>query len=169
MDLPDGEFSALKHATASVAVLGRLVDDLVEGWEHVVSELQLCDGRGAGDGGADSETGDTLLTQRRVEDAVGAELVLEAERAAEHTAEGNVLAEDDGRVVLVQGRVQRLVDRLEHVQLGRLAAHGRFAGVRLVGEVHRSSLGGGRHLRTLQQRPGHHDLRSARRKSGHFS
>lgn len=44
--------------------------NLVESWEDVVGKLNLSDGRGAGNGGADAKSHDALLAKGSVEDSV---------------------------------------------------------------------------------------------------
>ncbi len=66
---------------------------LIEGGQDVVGELDLGDGRRAGRGDSDGESGDALLAERRIEDAALSVFLLQAHRAAEHAAEGHVLAE----------------------------------------------------------------------------
>jgi hypothetical protein len=92
---------AAKH----VAVLGRLVDDLVDGAQRKVHHAQLDHGPAAGQRHADGGADDGGLGDRRVDDAPGAE-ALRQRRAvrvavlAEHAAAAQVFAQgDDGGVV----------------------------------------------------------------------
>mmetsp|Transcript_117771 Transcript_117771/g.329791 ORF Transcript_117771/g.329791 Transcript_117771/m.329791 type:complete len:551 (-) Transcript_117771:227-1879(-) len=112
-------------ARVPVAVLGDLVDDLVEGGEDVVRELDLGDGGVARAGEAHGEARDGLLRHRRVHHALGAEPVAEAHGATEDAAEADVLAVEHGLGVLLQRHAQGVVDRVHHRGPLRLAARRR--------------------------------------------
>ena len=101
-------------AVRAVADLGRLVDDLVVGRVDVVGELDLGDRAEAVHRRADGHPGDAQLGQRRVDDPVGAELLLEAVGGAEDAAvHADVLAEHDHARVALHLFVERLVDGLD--------------------------------------------------------
>ena len=83
-------------AARAVAVLGELADDLVVRGEDEVGELDLGDGHEAVERHADGGADDAALGERRVDDAVVAELVAEPLRDAEDAADlADVLAQDD--------------------------------------------------------------------------
>lgn len=67
---PNGERSALELSSRPVSVLGCLVDDLVEGGEDIVAELDLGYRGVSGHCQPDRESDDALLGQRRVEHPV---------------------------------------------------------------------------------------------------
>src|SRR5690606_19493884 len=67
---------------------------------------------------ADRRAEDAALGERRVDDAVVAELVPKALGDAEDAADApDVLAEDDDPLVLLHLEAERVVDRLDHVHL----------------------------------------------------
>ncbi len=68
----DGERSTLEGVVASgrVALLGRLVDELVKRRENVIAELDLGNGRRTDTRQADTKAGDALLGEGRVEDTL---------------------------------------------------------------------------------------------------
>lgn len=103
---------AAMHArcAGAVAVLGGLVDDLVEGGEHVVCELDLGHGLHALCGGADGEAYEPLLAEGRVEDALCAKVGGEVHGAAEDAAELDVLAEHEDALVGLQSMAECFVD-----------------------------------------------------------
>ena len=74
---PDSQTSAIPLISASVPVLGCLVDNLIEGWEDVVSELDLGDSCLSNTRQPNSEASNTLLAKRAVEDSVGSVLFVE--------------------------------------------------------------------------------------------
>ena len=67
----DGEAPTVVLAAGAVAQLGGLVDDLVEGGEDVVGELDLGDGSVAHGGYADPEARDALGGDERVTEGRG--------------------------------------------------------------------------------------------------
>src|SRR5262249_53984163 len=94
--------------------LGRLVDDLVVGRVDVVRELDLGDGPQSLHGRADRHPDDPELGERRVDDAVGPELLLKAVGRSEDAAmHADVLAEHDHARVTLHLLVERLVDGLD--------------------------------------------------------
>jgi hypothetical protein len=89
-------------------------DDQVERAADEVGELQLDDGPLALPGRADRRADEAMLRDRRVEDALVAELLPEPLRDAERAAEvADVLAEQEDALVLEQRVAQRRPDRLE--------------------------------------------------------
>ena len=89
-------------------------DDLVERARDEVGELQLDDWTLALPGCADRGTDEPLFRDRRVDHARLAELVEEAGRHPERTAEGaDVLAEEEDAIILAHRVLQRRPDRLE--------------------------------------------------------
>ncbi len=116
-------------AEGAVVHLGDLADDLVEGRVDEAVELDLDDGPVAAQGQADGAAHDPGLGQRGVDDAVLAEVLLQALGDAEDTAE--------------------LADVLAHEQDLGVALHGgAHAGVEGLGD--RGPLGGGAGRRTHQ-------------------
>jgi hypothetical protein len=99
--------------------LGQLADDLVVRRVDEAVELDLAHRSVAADGQADGGADDPGLGQRGVEDAVLAEVLLQAVGDAEDATElADVLAhEQDLRVALHRG-AQSLVQGLGHRQLG---------------------------------------------------
>lgn len=97
----DRQAADVELVAAAVAVLGCLVDDLVKRREDVVCELNLRDGRVAHSGHSDGEADHSLLGQRRVEHAVRTVLLAKVNRRAEHTAEGNILTENNSLKIKV--------------------------------------------------------------------
>ena len=100
-----------------------MVLDLVEALERESRELDLADGLEAverhPDGGAD----DRGLRERAVDDALGAEFTLQIVGHAEDAAvDADVLAQDEHVLVAVHLLEERLVQRLDHVQLGHASA-----------------------------------------------
>ncbi len=77
---------------------GELVAHLVHGGPDVVEELDLDDGLEAADGHADGAADDVGLGERRVPDAVGAELGLQAGGELEDAALALDLAGAEGLV-----------------------------------------------------------------------
>ena len=88
------EPAALEVVPAAVSQLGRLVNQLVEGGEDVVCELDLGDGEVARRRQANREGDDALLAQRSVENALSSEVLVEVVRAAEDSAELYVFAKN---------------------------------------------------------------------------
>mmetsp|Transcript_59143 Transcript_59143/g.183465 ORF Transcript_59143/g.183465 Transcript_59143/m.183465 type:complete len:574 (-) Transcript_59143:764-2485(-) len=105
-------------AAAAVPVLGDLIHNLVESREDVVRKLHLCDGAVACHGEANSESCDCLLRHRGIQHAVSTVLLAQADGAAEHTAEGDVLAEEH-RLLVGEGNGECLVDGGHHGELLR--------------------------------------------------
>ena len=107
---PDRQLTAIKLVTRAIAELGGFVDNLIEGWEDIVSELHFSDRCSTSASCADSEAGDALLRQGSVKDAVSAILLIEAHSASEHTAKLDILTKDERAVVLLHGHVERVHD-----------------------------------------------------------
>jgi hypothetical protein len=98
--------------------LGQLADDLVVRRVDEAVELDLADRPVAADGQADRGPDDPGLGERGVEDAVLAEVLLQAVGDAEDTTQlADVLAHEDDLRVLLHGRAQALVDGLGHREL----------------------------------------------------
>ena len=96
---PNCHFTAVKLITRAIAELGSFVDDLIEGREDIVSELNLSNGRSTSASCSNGEASDTLLAQRRVEHAISAVLLVEAHSAAEHTAKLDILTENESAII----------------------------------------------------------------------
>lgn len=93
--------------------LRELRDDLVVRREDESVELDLHHRAVAAQGEADRGADDARLGERGVDDPVLAEVLLESVGDPEDTAElADVLAHDEDLGVGVEGRAQRLVDRL---------------------------------------------------------
>ena len=118
---PLGRRTTIGAARPSAPVqLAGDVDELVEGAGDEVGELHLADRPHADDRGADRAADHRLLGDRRVDHAVGPELLLQAGGHLERAAEGaDVLAEQQHALVLAQRHAQRVGDRL---QVGELAS-----------------------------------------------
>ena len=103
-------------AAGQEPVLRHLVDDAVHDERQEVAEHDLDDGPQAVDGGAERGPGERELRDRRVEDALGAVLLVQARRHREHAAgDGDVLAEEDHPVVGGERLVERLAERAAEV------------------------------------------------------
>ena len=106
-----------RHAVAVVRAVAhprRLGHDLVERREDEVGELDLGDRPQAVDRGADRGADDHRLGQRRVDDAVVAELGPQAVGGQEHAALlADVLAQDDDRLVAAHLVGERLADGVD--------------------------------------------------------
>ena len=128
---------------------GHFIAHLVDGWPDVVEELDLNDGLEAAHGHADGATGDVCLGQWGVEDAVGAELRLQAAGEFEDAAlalecargkvlvaagVGHVFAEDDDARVASHFVAKRRVDAV---------GHGAVDAVRIGGGLRRVEFGCG--------------------------
>ena len=102
----------------SIAVLGKLGDDLVVGRKDEVGELDLGNGHQAVERHADGRADDAALREGRVDDAVVAELVVKARRHAEDAAHlADVFAHDDDARIAPHLQPEPVVDRLHHVHL----------------------------------------------------
>src|SRR5262245_20242053 len=102
----------------TVAVLRKLVDDLIVGRPNEVSELDLGDRHHAVQRHADRSAHDPALAERGVDHAFVAELVEEPRGDAEYAADfADVLPEHDHSLILTHRDAQRIVDRLNHVHL----------------------------------------------------
>mmetsp|Transcript_41282 Transcript_41282/g.129312 ORF Transcript_41282/g.129312 Transcript_41282/m.129312 type:complete len:224 (-) Transcript_41282:71-742(-) len=111
----EGEAAAVELRPAAVAVLGRLVYDLIKGGEDIVCELHLSYGRTSHGRIADGEASDALLAERRVEDALRPELLAQPDAAAKDPTEGHVLAEDDCGLIREERNAHRVVNSAEEV------------------------------------------------------
>ena len=110
-------------AARAPAELRQLADDLVVRRVDEVRELDLRDRHEAVERHADRGADDAALGERRVDDAVVAELVPEALGDAEDAADlAHVLAEHDDAIVAPHLVAEGVVDRLDHVHLGHVAA-----------------------------------------------
>ncbi len=106
-------------AAAPVAELGRFADDLVEGREDEIRELDFGDGAETVERHADRRADDAAFGERRVDHTVFTELVVEAGGDAEHAAHlADVLTEDDHVVVVAHLGAERVVHRLNQSHLG---------------------------------------------------
>ena len=115
-------------ARRAPAQLGELADDLVERGIDEVHELDLGDRPHTVHGHADRAADDAVFGQRRVGDAVGAELSLQALGDPEHAAvSADVLAQHDDFRVRAQGHAQRVRDRLHHRHLWHVCSPVGFA------------------------------------------
>ncbi|MNY35608.1 hypothetical protein D3C86_1700280 [compost metagenome] len=116
----------------AVAELRHLVDDLVDGREDVVHELDLGDRAQAVEGHADGGADDAGLGEGGVDDPVLAELLLQADGGAEDAAElAHVLAHDDHPIILAHLDLQGVVDGLDDVHRGHYRAPSAFVCCRL--------------------------------------
>lgn len=113
---PYSKASAVPVGAASISELGCLVDQLVEGRENVVVELDLSYGIVTLGGKTYSESGDSLLAQRGVEDSVVSVFFVKVLSAAENTSKLNVFPKDVGVLVLGHELIQGFVYGLEEVQ-----------------------------------------------------
>ena len=68
---------------------------LIECWQNVVGKLDFCYGRGTCCGHADGEACDSLLAERRVEDPRFTVFFLQADCAAEHSTERDILSKSN--------------------------------------------------------------------------
>ena len=109
-------------ALAAPAHLGGLGNELVDGGEDEVDELDLDDGAQAGEGGADGGAGEAGLGEGGVEDTLGAELVEQALGDAEDASGLDVLAQQDDALVVAQGVAQAFAERLGQGHLAHGAA-----------------------------------------------
>jgi hypothetical protein len=109
----------LQLPAGHVPVLGRLVDDLLRGERQEVLVHDLHDGAHALHRGPDAGADDADLGDRRVADALRAELVEQALRDAHRPAHlGDVLAHDEDVVVLAHRGRKCVADRFSVAQLG---------------------------------------------------
>ena len=103
----------------AIAELGQLVDDLIEGRKDEVGELDLRHRAQAVERHADRGADDAGLGQRRVDDALGSELVVQAGGGTEHPAElADVLAEHHHLGLARHLHTKRVVDGLDDVHGG---------------------------------------------------
>jgi hypothetical protein len=77
----------------TIAKLGRLIDELIESWKHIVRELDLSNGPHPLGSASDREASDSLLGERRIENPLAAKLGRKAHAAAEHAPKGHILSE----------------------------------------------------------------------------
>jgi hypothetical protein len=116
---PQGQ-RAVELAAEHVARLRDLVRDLVHRARHEIGEMHVDHGDQAGGGGAEGRAHDGRLRDRRVEDAVRAELVDQPSRDAERQAEDDVLADaEHARIpphLLAQRQIQRVGEVHAHVE-----------------------------------------------------
>src|SRR5207248_6049855 len=99
----------------------KLVHDLIESRKDEIAELDLGNGpqpvHRHADGGAD----DPGLRERRVDDAIGAELLDQSDRSAKDAAElAHVFAQHDHARIAAHLDLQRVVDRLDDVPRGHV-------------------------------------------------
>ena len=149
-DAPTGSRSTigtLHLAVAHVVHLGRLVDDLVHGAEDEVAVLHLGDRPHARHRRADRGADDRGLRDRRVDDALAAELVGKPERHGEAAAEAarhaDVLAEqEDGRVG-AHGDPHGIAQRLRHAHAPAAVCGHRFTAALIGKDVLAGVRGGG--------------------------
>ncbi len=135
----------LDLAARHVAVLGRLVDDLLERERQEVLVHDLDDRAHARHRRADARADDRHLGDRRVAHALRAELVEQPLRDAHRAAHlGDVLAHDEDVVVLAHRAGERVADGLAVGDLrhrrssGRLRAAGRCRSARTRARPRRS-------------------------------
>ena len=103
-------------SAAAVAELRQLVDDLIEGRIDEVAELDLRHRPQPVHRHSDRGADDARLGQRRVDDAVGAELLDESQRGAEDAAElAHVLAQHHHPRVAAHLDPERVIDGLDDV------------------------------------------------------
>ena len=125
MPPPNGMRITIGHpdlALRPVVHLGDLADDLVVRRVDEAVELDLADRPVAADREADRGADDAGLGQRRVDDAVLAEVLLQAVGDAEDAAElADVLAHEDDLGVVLHGPAQAGVERLADGE--RLGGH----------------------------------------------
>ena len=105
---PNCHFTAVKLITRAIAELGSFVDDLIEGREDIVSELNLSNGRSTSASCSNGKASDTLLAQGSVEHAISAVLLVEAHSAAEHAAKLDILTENESAIISFHGHVERV-------------------------------------------------------------
>src|SRR3954454_14001335 len=102
---------------ADVPELRGLVDERVHRQRHEVPEHDLEHGPQPGDRRAVGGAGERQLGDRRVEDAVGAEALLQAARYGEHApGQRDVLAEEDHALVALELLGERVADRVAELQ-----------------------------------------------------
>lgn len=92
----DSQGSALKLSSRPISILCCLIDDLVEGWENVVPELYLSNGRVSCNCSPDGEADDSLFCEWGVEYTINSVFLNETGRASEYSSEFNVFSEDFG-------------------------------------------------------------------------
>mmetsp|Transcript_19937 Transcript_19937/g.39144 ORF Transcript_19937/g.39144 Transcript_19937/m.39144 type:complete len:357 (+) Transcript_19937:122-1192(+) len=111
----DGETTTVELVARTVTHLGSFINKLVKGWKDVISELNFGDCGPPRGSVANTETCNTLLTERGIEDAVFAELVTQAHAAAEDTTKGHILTKENRLVVCLEGNAHSIVNGHEHV------------------------------------------------------
>ena len=100
-------------AARTVAELGELIHDLIEGRVDVVAELDLGNGAETVKRHADRGPNDARFGERRVDAAIGPELFLKPDRGPEDAAETpDVLAENDHPLVATHLEPKRVVHGL---------------------------------------------------------
>src|SRR5437762_11127435 len=105
-------------AARSVAVLRKLVHDLVVGRPNEIGELNFRYGHETVERHADRTTNDAPLTERSVDHTVFAELVEESLGDAEDASDfSDVFSENHDALVAPHFDAKRVVDRLDHVHL----------------------------------------------------
>lgn len=67
---PDCKGSAFELTTRTVSILCGLIDNLIEGWEDIVTKLYLCDSGMPGNSQPNSESDNTLLGKRSIENPI---------------------------------------------------------------------------------------------------
>lgn len=83
----------------SIPKLGRLIHNLIKCRVYVIGKLYLGHRPHALCRQSNREAQDTLLSKRSIEHAVAAKVLREIHRAPEDAAKGDILAEDEYRVI----------------------------------------------------------------------
>ena len=100
----------------SIPELGRFVDNLVEGRENVVGELDLRDRLHTFRCGSNGKPHDPLFCQWCIEDPIRSEFRLKLHGASEDAAKGHIFPEEEHPVRCCKGCSQCGVDGLVQVQ-----------------------------------------------------
>lgn len=66
----DCKGSAFKLTTRTISILCGFIDNLIEGWEDIVTKLYLCDSGMSGNSQPNSKSDNTLLGKRSIEDPI---------------------------------------------------------------------------------------------------
>ena len=89
---PDGQTADIPVVSTTVSELGGFVHNLIEGREDVVGKLDLCNGGVANRCKADRKPGNSLFTERSVEDSVIAVLLVQVLGTTENSAKFDIFS-----------------------------------------------------------------------------
>ena len=109
--------STIKLIPGAISKLGSFVHNLIKGRENIISELHLRDSSGSRRRCTDSKSSDTLLRQRRVEDAIRSILFIEAHCTAKNSTELHIFAKDHRTVIFLERNVQCVSDSRPQVHV----------------------------------------------------